>query len=241
MNAADFLFPRDLEVTPTKLAKILFIGSCLSEANVKNFRAFNAAIHYEHVLFNNAMDLPARSAQELAAYDLQYIQLPLRSILPDAVVRIADNDKRDTPIVWTELGQLNIDRMLDKAMAYNRQSELLTIVSTFFVPQMHVSPSLNDIRSQNDLFLVIHHLNNYLAEKVRNFRNSFIADVDMIATSLGKRDFLDDITGFYTHGAVHYPDCSEGNRLEKVPPFIETYENRVDQFCGARCKKIFGK
>jgi len=238
MDVADFLFPRDLEVTPTNLTRIIFIGSCLSEAYVKYFRALNAAIHYDHVLFNNAMDLPTRSTQELAAYDLQYIQLPLRSILPDTVVRIADNDKRDPPIVWLELGKQNIDRMLDKAMAYNRQSELLTIVSTFFVPQAHVIPSLADVRSQNDLCLVIHHLNNYLAEKVRNFRNSFLADVDMIASSLGKRYFLDDVIGFYTHGAVHYPDWGEGNRLEKVPPFVETYENRVDQFWAAALRQI---
>jgi len=84
------------------------------------------------VLFNNASDLPKRSTEDLAGFDLQYIQIPLRSVLTDAAVRIADNDQRETPILWLDLGKLSI-------------------VSTFFVPQGHVGSSLDDARSRNDL------------------------------------------------------------------------------------------
>ena len=41
METAQFLFPHDLEVTPTDLKGILFIGSCLSEAYVKRIREAN--------------------------------------------------------------------------------------------------------------------------------------------------------------------------------------------------------
>ena len=61
MDAAEFLFPRDLELTPTAIKKVLFIGSCPSEAYLKHFQAANPTIHYDHVLFNNASDLPKRS------------------------------------------------------------------------------------------------------------------------------------------------------------------------------------
>jgi FkbH-like protein len=238
VDTADFLFPRDLEVTPTQIKRVLFVGSCLSEAYLKHVRTANAATTYEHVLFNNAADLPARPAEDLACYDLQYIQLPLRSILTDAVIRIADNDRRETPIAWLDLGKLNIDHMLDKAMAYNQQTGLLTLVSTFFVPQGHIGPSLADIRSRNDLAWVVNELNNHLAEKVREFRNAVVADVDMIANSLGKRFFLDDFIGFYTHGSVHYPDWGEGSRIEPVPRFVETYENRLGEFFDAVFRQI---
>ena len=93
MDAAEFLFPRDLEVTPSEIKRVLFVGSCLSEAYLRHIRVTNPAVNYDHILFNNASDLPLRPSEELASYDLQYIQLPLRSVLTDAVVRIADNDK----------------------------------------------------------------------------------------------------------------------------------------------------
>lgn len=77
MDTAEFLFPRDLEVTPTGIKRVLFIGSCLSEAYVKRVREANPSVQYEHILFNNAADLPPRSDLEIAQYDLQYIQLPI--------------------------------------------------------------------------------------------------------------------------------------------------------------------
>ena len=238
MDTAEFLFPSDLEMTPLNIRKALFIGSCLSEVYVQRLRAANPSVHYEHILFNHASDLPSRSSTEVAECDLQYIQLPLRSILTDAVVRIADNDKCDTPIVWLELGKRNISLMLEKAMTYNSQFGLLSIVSTFLVPQGHISPSLRDVRSATDLGWVINELNNYLAEKVREYRNTYLADVDLIAASLGKRFFQDDFIFFYTHGSVHYPDWGEGERIELVPPFVETYENRVEEFFDAVFRQI---
>ena len=60
----------------------------------------------------------------------------------------------------------------------------------------------------------------------------------MIANSVGKRFFMDDFIGFYTHGSVHYPDWAEGNRLEVVPRFSETYENRLDEFFTAVFRQI---
>ena len=47
MDAAEFLLPRDRELTPTAI--------------LKHFQAANPTIHYDHVLFNNASDLPKRS------------------------------------------------------------------------------------------------------------------------------------------------------------------------------------
>jgi hypothetical protein len=60
----------------------------------------------------------------------------------------------------------------------------------------------------------------------------------MIANSIGKRFFMDDFIGFYAHGGVHYPDWGEWNRIEKVPPFTETYENRLHEFFTAVARQI---
>lgn len=241
VKTANFLYPRDLEVTPSSLGRILFIGSCLSEAYIYNFREFDRSVQFDHILFNNASDLPEKSTEEIDRYDLQYIQIPLRSVLTDAIVRIVDNDRREDPIDWLDLGMRNIDAMLEKALHYNKQTKIMTIVSNFIVPQGQSSPSLIEQGDISDISYIIRELNSYLSNKVRQFENCYIADVEMIASTIGKQYFLDDIIYFYTHGSALSPmwaeletqapwTLPEPGRIEPVPPVGEVYELRVRDF-----------
>jgi len=241
MKVADFLFPRDLEVTPTAIRKVLIVGSCLSEAYVASWRQANPQVTYDHVLFNNAAELPVRTAEEIAQYDLQYIQLPLRSVLTDAAIRINDKTGADEQIDWMELGRRNIDRMLEAALAYQ---PMLTLVANFVVPQGRIAPSLKDQDSDQDLTAVTRNLNSYLANEISKRPHAYLADVDMIANSFGKRFFLDDIIYFYTHGGVFYPDWAHHERfppwtspapgrLEEVRDLGLTYENNIGKFFDA--------
>jgi FkbH-like protein len=249
MNTADFLFPHDLEVTATEFKKIMFVGSCLAEAYVLKFRERFPAVVCDFVLFNNAADLPVRTSEEIAGYALQYIQIPLRSVLTDAVVRIADNDKSESPINWIDLGKQNISLMLKAAMGYNPKGSLLTIVSNFIVPQGRIAPSLDDQDSDQDLTKVIRELNSYLAKELKKYSSAFLADVDMIANSLGKRFFLDDAIFFYTHGGVFYTDWAalerfphwtypSPGRIEEIPDLGLTYENKNAEFFDAVFRQI---
>lgn len=70
MTPSDFLFPRDLEVTPAELRSILMIGSCLL-SDLAGFAARDAGLAADHILFNNASDLPSRTPDEIARYDCQ--------------------------------------------------------------------------------------------------------------------------------------------------------------------------
>lgn len=241
MKTADFLFPKDLEVTPTKLNKVLFIGSCLSRDYVIKFRNMHQSVTYDYILFNNAADLPDKSTEQINDYDFQYIQLPLRSVLTDAIIRIADNDSADSPIDWIELGKHNIDAMLEKAMSYNSQANLLTFVSNFIVPQGRISPSLSEQDTDTDLVRIIRELNHHLSQRLIEFKNTYLADVDMIANSIGKKYFLDDAIVFYTHGSLFYTDWSAHERtpywtepgpgrIEVIPNLGETYENKNEEF-----------
>jgi hypothetical protein len=45
MNTADFLYPRDLEVTSIPLKNILFIGSCLSDFYLFHFKGDHPEIN----------------------------------------------------------------------------------------------------------------------------------------------------------------------------------------------------
>jgi FkbH-like protein len=249
LNTAEFLFPRDLEVSPTRFDKVLFIGSCLSERYVLELRQEKPDTVFDLILFNNAADLPARTDAELRSYDLQYLQIPLRSVLTDAIVRLVEQESQPGGMDWIALGQRNIVQMLDKAMAYNEQSGLLTLVSNFIVPQGRMAPSLYDQDSEQDIVFVVRELNAFLAREVRRRVNAYVADIDMIANSLGKRYFLDDIIFFYTHGAMFYTDWSgherfpdwtapAPGRIEEIPDLALTYDNRNAEFVSAAYRQI---
>jgi FkbH-like protein len=216
---------------------------------VKSFRKTNPEVTFDYVLLNNAADLPDRTNDEIAAYDLQYIQIPIRSVLTDAVVRIEDNDRAALPIDWIDLGRQNISVMLNSAMRYNVGGSILTFVSNFIVPQGRISASLDEQDSESDLVRVIRELNSYLATELRKYPQTYLADVDMIANSLGKQFFLDDAIGFYTHGAIFYTDWAAQERfphwtspapgrIEEIQELGITYENKNEDFFEAVLRQM---
>jgi FkbH-like protein len=164
--------------------------------------------------------------------------MPLRSILTDGVIRMTDNEKRDVPMDFLLHGKRMIDVMLGKAMAYNKQVGLLSIVSTFFVPQSHVVPSRYDARSELDLAWIVNKLNDHLALRVREYNNAYLADVDMIGSTLGKRFFLDDFVNFYSHGTMHHPSSRDTLRIDPQPKLGDIVENRMEELFSAVFRQI---
>lgn len=245
MNTADYLFPRDLAVSPDGFNKILLIGSCLSEFYADEFRRFQPSLEVEHILFNNAQTLPAKSREELAGYDLQYIQLPLRSVLTDGVVRYAGHGQPAPD--WLEVGRANIDAMLAQALGYCT-SHILTIVSNFVVPQGKIAPSLYDQDGPADMTRIIRELNYHLADAIKQYPHAYLADVDMIANTMGKKYFLDDTVYFYTHGVALSLDQFLDTEAEQSLPapsrldgnlaLVQRYESRIDEFYEAIYRQV---
>ncbi|MGV7211211.1 HAD-IIIC family phosphatase [Oxalobacteraceae bacterium A2-2] len=241
MRTADYLFPRDLEVTPVKLGKVLFIGSCLSEFYAQQFQRLQPGLEVEHVMFNNAYVLPARD--DIASFDVQYIQLPLRSVLSDGIIR----HHGGAAIDWLAVGKANIDAMLAQALAYTRHG-ILTVVSNFVVPQGKLGPSLYDQDSGIDYTRVIAELNFHLADALKPYQNVYLADVNMIASTMGKKFFLDDTVYFFTHNvAISLDDflVSEGehslpapNRLDGAMHLVQRYDSRADEYYEAVYRQV---
>lgn len=173
------------------------------------------------------MILPDSSRGDILRYDLQFIQIPLRTVLTDSVIRIADTDDEGEPIDYFEIGRRNIDQLLPSAMRYNEEHGLLTLVNNFIVPQRNLARALDEINSDTDICTVIRSLNSYLVKKVRTYSNAFIADIDMVANSIGKSYFLDDIIYFSTHGAVINPHWTN---IEKSPPWAPLGKGRMENF-----------
>ena len=242
MKTADFLFPRDLEVTPTKLSRILLIGSCLSESYHEEFRKLDPGLEVENIIFGNALQLPAKTAGELAQFDLQYIQLPLRNVLTDGVIRPPAGQTPD----WLEVGKANIDFLLQYGLGYGGQ--LLTIVSNFVVPQGKLAPSLADQDSALDFTRIVSELNFYLAAALRQRPHTYLADVNMIAASMGKKYFLDDTVYFFTHGVPigldTFIDAEAGfsgaapNRLDGNLHHVARYPADVAEFYAAAYRQV---
>lgn len=229
VDYADFLFPKALSVTKTRLNRILFVGSCLAEHYLKALRKDRPEIEFDFILYNNLGQFPHEPPRPLPDYSLQYLQIPLRSILTDAVVDMTrlNDGAFATEVFERACGML--DLMLDKALTYNRRSGILTLVSNFIVPQGRAAPSLSDQFSRKDIVWLVERLNEHLAENLKDYRNAYIADVDSIANTIGKGGFLDDSISFFTHGSMIFPDWNghenrpfwtvpEPGRIEPVPP-----------------------
>lgn len=246
MKTADYLFPRDLQVSPSGLSKLLFIGSCLSEFYVDEFRKLQPELEIEHILFNNAQRLPVKSLDELSSYTLQYIQLPLRNVLTDGVIRRARAGQVETD--WLEVGKANLDAMLSQALRYCTESGLLTLVANFVVPQGRIAPSLSDFDTDRDMTHVVRELNAYLSAAIKRHANVYVADVDMIANTLGKKYFLDDMVYFFTHGVALSLDSflaveaeqslPAPSRLDGNMALVQRYESKVDEYYEAIYRQV---
>lgn len=233
LPAGEFLFPRDLQVTPSGITRVLLVGSCLTELYHRTYAQAIPEVAFDYVLFNSASDLPANPPHPVGSYDFQYLQIPLRTVLTDRIItggRIVDPAFLEATY---RDGCVMIDAMLEAGLAYNRAHGLLTFVATFIVPQLDIAASLDRRSTDGDLAYLIRRLNHYIAQAITPYQNVFLCDVDAVASSLGKRYFLDDITGFYAHGSNVQQDGVDlvpAARIEPVPLINTFYESRQREF-----------
>lgn len=243
IDISAYLFPNELRVTDVPLEKMLLIGSCLSDQYRDCFAKIDPELELDHIFLNNVRELPAMTAAQLDTYQLQYIQLPLREVLTDRIVRVFDIDRADGFGEVLDDARINLTAMLDAAMAYNKQHGLLTLVANFFVPQGHAAPSLAGLGGGSDLVALIAEVNRTLAHLVREYQNAYVADVNSLANSYGKHNFMDDIVYFYSHGAVLAPGAlwaradnwpswtaPHRGRVELVPDLDELYQLQPEPF-----------
>ena len=240
MKIDQFLFPYDLQVSPSPLRRILLIGSCLSGAYQKLFRQIAPTLEVELLAYNYAQTLPEDRKATLSEFDLIYVQIPLRSVVGDHVVNATNLNNSEF------LGNLRrsasevLRLMLRTALEFTAASGVVTLVSNFIVPQSSAASSVASFRSPRDLTTIIDELNEELVDTLHSYSHAYIADVDAIANSLGKQYFLDDIIYMYSHGGA-YGDSDENTpfwtapqpgRMDVVPSLGTTYGERTyDFFC----------
>ena len=250
MDIDDFLFPRALTVTEFEPKNILILGSCLSEAYAIRFRKLNENTNIDHIFYNNASDLPLLSTEKIQSYDLIYVQIPLRTVITDAVARRHEIRFQSE---WLELrghAENVLINMLNNLFSVTRGSNVPILVSNFIVPQSFGAPSLKEIGTDFDLNYMVAKINGVLAQRVATEPNSYVADVDALACSFGKSTFLDDSIVFSSHNSVIYPDWSGHEalpywsaplpgRIDALPDLNSVYEIKEGAFFKCVYRQIF--
>jgi FkbH-like protein len=237
---ADFLFPKDLEVTPARLSRVLLIGSCMTALYHQEFQRIAPDTVFDYIVFNYAGALPAPPAGE-QNYDLQYVQLPLRSALTDHVIWATRFHDAGFAEEVLRTAYDVIDAMLASALAFNESHGILTFVSNFIVPQMSVATHLTARYSGLDLSHVVRRLNDYLAAALGRYKNVYLADVNGIAESIGKQYVLDDMINFYAHNGAFFSEWvgyERPARIEAIPPMAEFYTSKRLEFSEAVYRQI---
>ncbi|MCX2561716.1 HAD-IIIC family phosphatase [Acetobacter farinalis] len=241
MSTAEFLFPSDLEVTEKKLNRVLLVGSCLTALYFEQFKTRYADTAFDYIPYNFVSVLPQTPPSPVESYDLQYVQIPLRTLLSDRVIEgFHFNEPGFAETVLEDARNL-LDVMLSAALVYNKSHGLLTFVSNFIVPQMSSASSLRGKGSNRDLVYIVHQLNDYLSQRVDACENAYVLDVDSVASAVGKRYVLDDIVYFYSHGGVTFQDWDDFGsiaRNEPIPPLETVYPIKRDEFLDAAYRQI---
>jgi hypothetical protein len=232
LPAEEFLFPSDLKVSETPIGRCLLIGSCLSDDLLRYFRGHRPDVQFDHMLFNNVSTLPKAPPSPVNAYDFQIVQLPGRHILTDKSVRFDALQRGDTADDLLGAAISLMELMLDCALAYNKQRNLLTFVTNFMVPQLPAFAGLENRGTVRDVAHMVRELNRHLDRLVRKYKNVYVIDIEGIASSIGKRYLLNDPYYSFGHGSVWCHDWAnfERQRIEHVPDITDISPSHLDAF-----------
>ena len=224
--------PRDLEVTPTPLRRVLLVGSCLVDGWQNVFRLANPPCDGDYVMFNNVGQLPASPPRPLDEYDFQIVQVSLRAVLPESTYfRL---DYRDYGAYERLLDETHerIAQSLDALMRWNKEHGLLTFACNFIVPQQNPLGRLMPRYDLRNMVYFIERLNESLAQELARYKNAYLLDLDQIVTTYGRRFFQDDVAWHGNHGGAlgDVEHARDSERLEAIGPMSAVYPVRTGHY-----------
>jgi FkbH-like protein len=226
-----FRVPRDLAVSPTPLRRVLVVGSCMVSGFPDLIRTAIPSCPADYVLFNNLSELPEAPPLPVAEYDFQFVQVPIRSVLPDHLYFRTPAD----PAAWQAVldqARARLAQFLDAAMRWNAAHGLLTFVANFVLPQQNAYGRLLPRYDLSNPVYLIERLNQCLHEEMARYANAHVLDLDQIAATFGRKYVQDDSVSQFNHGAllgdadVHLDQA----RIAPVSPISRHYTLRGAEF-----------
>ena len=165
-----YLAPDELEVTDAGPRKILLIGACFLFSWPERLAEAGVHVPIDRLLFAHSIQLPKTLPAPAEDYDLQIVQVPLPSIIPDLdQMRIGYDDIGAYEALFEQALQ-RLDLFLEEAMAWSDQ--IPAYILNYVTPQQNL---LGRLLPRYDIRNPIHfveRINMALEQAVSRFRNA---------------------------------------------------------------------
>lgn len=229
-RGTEYLAPRDLRNLTSEPRRVVLIGGCVFDGWGEVLQASHGAVTVDRVLFNHAASLPHVEPDYLANCDFQLIQVPLRSVLPEAeYLRLSYDDPDGHKAMFDRC----VDRLslfLDEAGAWS--SQVATFVMNYQTPQANMLGRFAPRYDLRNPIYFIEELNRALYGIVDARANCNMLDLDQISGTFGRRLAQDDAVWLFNHGGTisDFDAALDRERMEPVPALSEHHDYDVAGF-----------
>ena len=178
IDSSNYTYPRDLKVTDTPIRRFLVIGSCLVVGLPSIFNEMSPESSGDYVLFNNGSELPDHLPSDPSTYDLQIVQVALRSVIPENAYFGLDYKDVASYQALFEESKDRLDRALAAGMKWNRKLGMTTFVMNFLVPQQNPLGRFMPRYDLRNMVFFVEELNRYLDDAVKKYKGAYILDIN---------------------------------------------------------------
>ena len=220
----DFLVPKSLRVESKKKGALL-IGQCFLQTWI-NKDIFTPFSFTELILQNNLSFIPIPK-KPIEDYDVQVISVPLRVLLPEQEYYHGVNKETINKIC----PRFNL--LLDNLIILNKEHGLPTFVCNYIVPQRKLLGSvLLQDDNQIDVKDFLIQINAYIENRIKEYSNVYLLDIETLASSYGKRYLSEDAWAQTNHGSLlgNYGYEWDKDRIEKYKDWSVLYQSHKDEF-----------
>ncbi len=179
----------------------------------------------EHLIFNNVAEFAEKTAEELASYSFQLVQLPMRSISHEHHWLSTAMEDPATAQAYFETCCDRMLHMLDSALTYSRQSGLLTFVCNFMTPQQNMLGRFMPRYELSNPVYFVEQLNKTLVDALSGLRNVHLLDLDQICAGRGRMYIQDDSVWALSHGSflTDFDSHHDGSRITPAERIYDFY------------------
>ncbi len=231
-NGVTALSPLELVASNDHLPKkVLIVGHCSAD-NWGFHRSNLTKTPVDFLLVNNLQKLPQRSAVDLAGYDFQVINFPLRFVFQDNMLwgSIKKTDAEVEAIFLRSVASLKA--LFDLYLQYNESNGLLTFVTNFMTPSINPLGKLMPHYDLRNPQFYVDRLNQELERMVRERSNAYVINLDGITAYFGKRYMQEDLLNLFSHGSYMPGNLKDEARIEHAPPLTDHYRLDYINFLG---------
>ena len=221
ISASAYTAPDDLTRTPLKPLRVLAIGSCFLNDLLWSLPA---SIQRDFVLAGEIARFPAEPPGDMAGYDCQIIQMPLRVIIRDMMFNnLAYDDKQGFAKAF-ETARKAVRQHLECRLKWNASHGTLTFVLNFMEPQFNVMGRFHSRFDLRNIGYFVSRLNEEIEAVCQERSNVHVLDVDKLAASFGRRYVQDDSITTFNHNTGLSPNMRSDGRMQDPGPLSDTYE-----------------